>query len=94
MKIYGPPYDLVAIPQSSGIYLVAQAIEKANSFDPDKVAKLIQTAEFTVLGRKIKMGGVSVYGQPPRIIKYPRAVFTIERGNPKMMDITELPADY
>lgn len=94
MKVYGPPYDLVAVPQSSGIYLVAQAMERVNSLDPDKITKALQTNEFTVLGRKIKMGGVSVYGPPARIVKFPRGVYVMEGGKPKMLDLTELPADY
>lgn len=94
MKLYGPPFLLDSIFFTYGIDFVAQAMEKANSFDPDKVAKIIATAEFNGLGRKIKMGGASVYGPPARIVKPPFAVYSIQKGKPVMMDTTELPADY
>jgi branched-chain amino acid transport system substrate-binding protein len=94
IKLYGPPFLLDSLFFTYGIDSVVQAIEKANSFDPDKVAKIIQTEEFNGLGRKIKMGGASVYGPPGRIVKPPFAVYAVQKGKPVMLDTTELPADY
>jgi branched-chain amino acid transport system substrate-binding protein len=94
MKTYGPPYQFNTVEVALSVYVVAQAIEKANSLDPDKVTKIIQTAEFNVLGRKIKFGGVSVYGPPPRQVILPWGIFVVEKGKPKMIDIMELPVDY
>jgi branched-chain amino acid transport system substrate-binding protein len=94
LKIYGPPFDLGAFSQAYGVYLVAQAMEKANSRDPEKVTKMLQTGEFTVLGRKLKMGGASAYGQPPRTVKLSEGIYVVEQGKPKMIDTNGLPADY
>ena len=94
MKVYGPPFDLDTISQADGVYLVAQAMEKANSLDPEKVTKMLQTSEFTVLGRKLRMGGASMYGPPPRTLRLPEAVYTVENGKPKMIETADLPADY
>ncbi len=94
MKTYGPPFDFLSMSIVYGIYLPAQAMEKANSFDPDKVAKTLQTAEFNVHGNKVKMGGVSAYGPPPRFAAYPYGIYVVEKGKPNIIDVVKLPDDY
>lgn len=94
MKVYGPPWDFHTIEYPNGIYSVAQAIEKANSLDPDKVIKVLQTTEYHSLGRKLKFGGVSVYGPPQRQVIQPYGVYVIEKGKPKMIDLVHLPAEW
>lgn len=94
MKSYGPPFDLLSMSVITGVYPVAQAIEKANSFDPDKVAKVLQTTKFNVLGRTIRIGGAGAYGPPPRTIISPYAIYKVEGGKPKLIEVAEMAADY
>lgn len=94
MKAYGGQFDLTCAPISGGIYIVAQAMMKANSLDTDKINKIIQTSEFDVLGRKVRMGGVSVYGPPPRQVISPYGIYIVEGGKTKMIGTVTLPAGY
>jgi branched-chain amino acid transport system substrate-binding protein len=94
VKAYGLPYDYFSLPAGISVYLVAQAMEKSNSLDPDQVVKTLRTAELNVLGRRIRIGGTSVYGPPPRQVMYPLTISVIENGKPKVLDIAELPNDY
>lgn len=94
IKAYGEPYDLNGIEATYSTYSVAQALEKANSFDPDKVTKAIQTSEFIALGRKLRWGGASHYGPPPRQVITNYGIFVVEKGERKMIDVVQLPAEY
>jgi branched-chain amino acid transport system substrate-binding protein len=39
-----------------------QAIQKADSLDPEKVTKVIETTKFSILGREVRFGGKKQYG--------------------------------
>jgi len=94
LKVYGPPWDFHSIEYPNGAYSVAQAIEKANSLDPEKVTRTLQTTEFHTLGRTFKFGGVSVYGPPARQVIQPYGIYVLEGGKPKMIDLVHLPTDW
>lgn len=62
IKAYGEPYDLFSLSNIISVYIVVQAIEKANSLDSDKIADILRTTKFDILGRKVWMGGRAFMG--------------------------------
>ena len=45
-----------------GLWILKQAIEKANSLDPEKVRNVMHTTEFDVLTGKARFVGQDLYG--------------------------------
>lgn len=94
VQAYGLPFDYLSLGIVAGVYPVAQAMERINSLDPDKIAKELETGTFDVLGRKVRFGGVSVYGEPARQIIAPLAICSIEGGKLKVLGVADMPAGY
>lgn len=95
VEAYGLPFDTILMGIINGIYPVAQAIERANSLDPDKVAQQLYTGTFDVLGRKAKLGGVSVFGEPARQFLTKVVIGELGKdGKPKYEKLAEFPAGF
>jgi len=95
VEAYGLPFDTIIMGIINGVYPVAQAIEKANSLDPDKIAQQLYTETFDVLGRKAKLGGVSVFGEPPRQFLTKVVIGELDKdGNPKYEELAEFPVGF
>jgi hypothetical protein len=51
-----------------------QALQKADSLDPEKVTKVIEISKFSILGREVRFGGKKQYGIGRQIlVDYPTA---------------------
>ena len=63
-----------------------QAIQKADSLDPEKVTKVIETSKFSILGREARFGGKKQYGIARQIlIDIP--ILKIVDGVPKVVGV-------
>jgi branched-chain amino acid transport system substrate-binding protein len=93
IEAYGPPFNFFSIADVISVHIVAQAIEKANSLDPDKIAETLQTAKFKIMGREVWVGGASVYGSRRNVIS-PYMISVIKNGKPEPIDIMYLPDNY
>lgn len=63
------------------IALLTQAIQKADSLDPDKIAQALETNDFVVQGWKIHFGAVAgCYMGRPRSLVSPLYMMTIKGG--------------
>jgi len=70
LKKWGPPFEPVAWRYSIGPQVLAQALEKAQSFDPDVLVKTIETMEFDTLFGKGGFTGAKTYGIPRQLTLY------------------------
>jgi hypothetical protein len=63
-----------------------QAIQKADSLDPNRVTKVIETTKFSILGREARFGGKKQYGNDRQIlIDIP--ILKIVGGLPKVVGV-------
>jgi branched-chain amino acid transport system substrate-binding protein len=68
LKKYGPPFEPLAWRYASGVQIVAQALGKAQTLDPDVVVKAMETIEFDTLLGKGSFSGKKTYGIPHQLI--------------------------
>jgi len=91
---WGPDsYDVVGTHYGDTVHILAQAIEKAQSLDPDKIMDVIRTAEFNVYGLKLRLGGTSIYGYKVEILG-PQTLVQIINGKPEIRKVMEFPLNY
>ncbi len=65
---YGPPFEPLAWRYGIGLQVLAQALEKAQSFDPDVVVKTMENTEFDTLLGKGGFAGTKTYGIQRQLI--------------------------
>jgi branched-chain amino acid transport system substrate-binding protein len=68
LKKYGPPFEPVAWRYSIGPQVLALALEKAQSFDPDVLVKTMETMEFDTWLGKGGFTGTKTYGIPRQLV--------------------------
>ena len=64
--------------------VVAEAIEKAGTFDTDKVLKVMETTQFNTAWGPLKIGGMKTYGINRQFI-WPIVITQVQDG--KAVDI-------
>jgi branched-chain amino acid transport system substrate-binding protein len=96
VKTYpGSIFDSTVSSVARSLYVFVQAIEKVNTLDPDKIAQLLHTSEFTVFGKKVWFGGASVFGPPPNQLVVPFGVHVVEKGGKMtLLDLVEMPKTF
>ncbi|MBW1816073.1 MAG: ABC transporter substrate-binding protein [Deltaproteobacteria bacterium] len=68
LEKYGPPFEPLAWRYTIGLQVLAQALEKAQSFDPDVVVKTMENTEFDTLLGKGGFAGTKTYGIQRQLI--------------------------
>jgi branched-chain amino acid transport system substrate-binding protein len=88
LEKYGPPFIPEYFLGFMQLVPLIQAIERANSFDPDKVAKALETGEFVVQGWKLHyVSTADCYMGRPRSMVFPFPVNTIKDGKNVLIDL-------
>jgi branched-chain amino acid transport system substrate-binding protein len=86
-------YDALGTLFGETIHMLAQAIEKAQTLDPDKLMEVLRTSEFNVYGLKVRMGGTSTYGYKAEVLS-PQSVVESINGKPVLRKVMEFPPGY
>lgn len=68
LEKYGPPFEPLAWRYGIGLQILAQALEKAQSFDPDIVVKTMENTEFDTLLGNGGFSGIKTYGVKRQLI--------------------------
>ena len=86
-------YDALGTNYGETIHMLAQAIQKAQTLDPDKLMDVLRTTEFNVYGLKVRMGGASIYGYKAEVLS-PQSMVQIINGKPVLRKVMEFPPGY
>jgi len=70
LKRYGPPFEPLAWRYGIGLQVLSQALEKAQTFEPEAVLKAMETMEFDTLLGKGKFSGEKTYGIARQLVIY------------------------
>ena len=70
LKKYGPPFEPLAWRYAIGLQVVSQALEKAQSFDPDVLVKTMEHMEFDTILGKGDFSGQKTYGIARQLVLY------------------------
>jgi branched-chain amino acid transport system substrate-binding protein len=70
LKKYGPPFEPLAWRYAIGLQVVAQALEKAQTFDPEVLVKTMENMEFDTLLGKGGFTGKKTYGIARQLVLY------------------------
>jgi branched-chain amino acid transport system substrate-binding protein len=88
LKRWGEPFVADAFLGYKMFDLYFQGVRKANSLNPDKIAKALETNEFVVLGWKIHFGVTpDCYMGRPRALMFPLPITTIKNGKAKVLEL-------
>ncbi len=70
LKKYDPPFEPLAWRYALGLQIVAQALEKAQSLDPDVLVKTMENMEFDTLLGKGSFTGKKTFGIAHQLVIY------------------------
>jgi branched-chain amino acid transport system substrate-binding protein len=88
LKRWGEPFVADTFLGYRQFNLWAQAVTKANSLDPDKITRVLETSEFVVQGWKIHFGVTpDCYMGRARSIRAPLPISTIKEGKLAVIDL-------
>ena len=88
LKRWGEPFIADTFLGYKQFNLWAQAVRKANSLDPDKIAKVLETSDFVVQGWKIRFGVTpDTYMGRPRSLLAPLPISTIKEGKTAVLEL-------
>jgi branched-chain amino acid transport system substrate-binding protein len=82
-QLYDMDISLVWV-EGNWASLYIQAIQKADSFDAEKVTKVIESGKFPMLGREVQFGGKKLYGNRGRSVLIDYTVVRIVNGEIKV----------
>jgi len=88
LKRWGEPFMQDSFLGYKQFSLWAQAVPKANSLDPDKIAKILETSDFVVQGWKIHFVATpDSYMGRPRSLVFPFPISIIKEGKNVVLDL-------
>ena len=88
LKRWGEPFPTDTFLSYKQFNLWVQAVKKANSLDPDKIAKALETGSFVVQGWKIHFGVTpDCYMGRARSLMAPLPVATIKEGKTALIEL-------
>jgi len=88
LKRWGEPFIADTFLGYKQFNLWAQAVKKANSLDPDKIAKVLETSDFAVQGWKINFAATpDTYMGRARSLAAPLPISTIKEGKTAVLEL-------
>jgi branched-chain amino acid transport system substrate-binding protein len=88
LKRWGEPFPTDTYLSCRAFNLWVQGVKKANSLDPDKIAKALETGDFVVQGWRIHFGVTpDTYMGRARSLRFPLPVQVIKGGKNTVMEL-------
>lgn len=87
-KRYGEPYIVDYMGGLRQTHIWLEAVKKADSLDPDKIARVLETTQFEISGWKLHfISTPDTYMGRPRSLAFPHPVQTIKDGKAVLIDL-------